>query len=66
MSGVGGRDAKADVRIMNTVLFACVHNAGRSQMAAAWFNLLSDPTKVRAFSAGTDPVLAFILKSLSR
>ena len=40
---------------MNTVLFACVHNAGRSQMAAAWFNLLSDPTKVRAISAGTDP-----------
>jgi arsenate reductase len=40
---------------MNTVLFACVHNAGRSQMAAAWFNLLSDPVKARAISAGTDP-----------
>jgi arsenate reductase len=40
---------------MNTVLFACVHNAGRSQMAAAWFNLLTDPTKARAISAGTDP-----------
>jgi arsenate reductase len=40
---------------MNTVLFACVHNAGRSQMAAAWFNLLSDPTRARAISAGTDP-----------
>src|SRR5215510_13058640 len=40
---------------MNTALFACVHNAGRSQMAAAWFNLLSDPTKARAISAGTDP-----------
>src|SRR5262245_44023145 len=40
---------------MKTVLFACVHNAGRSQMAAAWFNLLSDPTKARALSAGTDP-----------
>lgn len=40
---------------MNTVLFACVHNAGRSQMAAAWFNLLSDPTKARAISAGTNP-----------
>ncbi len=38
-----------------TVLFACVHNAGRSQMAAAWFNRLSDPTKARALSAGTDP-----------
>jgi arsenate reductase len=40
---------------MTTVLFACVHNAGRSQMAAAWFNLLSDPTKAQAISAGTDP-----------
>jgi arsenate reductase len=40
---------------MTTVLFACVHNAGRSQMAAAWFNLLSDATRARAISAGTDP-----------
>src|SRR6202789_4391704 len=38
-----------------TVLFACVHNAGRSQMAAAWFNALSDLTKARAVSAGTEP-----------
>ena len=38
-----------------TVLFACVHNAGRSQMAATWFNALADPAKVRAISAGTDP-----------
>lgn len=40
---------------MNTVLFACVHNAGRSQMAAAWFNLLADPSQARAISAGTNP-----------
>jgi arsenate reductase len=40
---------------MKTVLFACVHNAGRSQMAAAWFNLLSDPARARAISAGTAP-----------
>ena len=40
---------------MTTVLFACVHNAGRSQMAAAWFNVLADSTKARAMSAGTDP-----------
>jgi len=38
-----------------TVLFACVHNAGRSQMAAALFNQLADPTKARAISAGTSP-----------
>ncbi len=40
---------------MNTVLFACVHNAGRSQMAAAIFNLLADRTLARAISAGTQP-----------
>jgi arsenate reductase len=40
---------------MNTVIFACVHNAGRSQMAAAFFNRLADPTQARAISAGTQP-----------
>jgi arsenate reductase len=40
---------------MKTVLFACVHNAGRSQMAAALFNLLADPGKAKAISAGTEP-----------
>jgi arsenate reductase len=40
---------------VKTVLFACVHNAGRSQMAAAWFNALADPARVRAISAGTNP-----------
>ncbi len=38
-----------------TVLFACVHNAGRSQMAAAIFNALSDPGLARGISAGTEP-----------
>ena len=37
------------------VLFACVHNAGRSQMAAALFNHLCDPRLARALSAGTCP-----------
>jgi arsenate reductase len=40
---------------MTTVLFACAHDAGRSQMAAAWFNLLADPARARAISAGTEP-----------
>jgi arsenate reductase (thioredoxin) len=40
---------------MDTVLFACVHNAGRSQMAAAWFNKMCNRTKTRAISAGTQP-----------
>jgi arsenate reductase len=40
---------------MTTVLFACVQNAGRSQMAAAFFNQLANPTRARAISAGTRP-----------
>jgi arsenate reductase len=40
---------------VKTVIFACVHNAGRSQMAAAFFNQLADPAKARALSAGTAP-----------
>lgn len=41
---------------MVTVIFACVHNAGRSQIAAAIFNKLVDPKKAKAISAGTQPV----------
>lgn len=37
------------------VLFACVHNAGRSQMAAALLNQLAEPGRARALSAGTQP-----------
>jgi protein-tyrosine-phosphatase len=40
---------------MFKVIFACVHNAGRSQMAAAFFNQLADPAKAQAISAGTEP-----------
>jgi arsenate reductase len=40
---------------MTTILFACVANAGRSQMAAAFFNQLADSKKARAISAGTRP-----------
>ncbi len=40
---------------MVTVLFACVHNAGRSQMAEALFNLHANPRRARAISAGTTP-----------
>ena len=40
---------------MTRVIFACVHNAGRSQMAAAFFNQLADPGKAKALSAGTEP-----------
>ncbi len=40
---------------MKTVLFACIHNAGRSQMAAAWLNKLADRERARGISAGTEP-----------
>ena len=41
--------------IPHTVIFACVHNAGRSQMAAAFFNAAADPRRAGAVSAGTAP-----------
>ncbi|WP_437914851.1 arsenate reductase ArsC [Sorangium sp. So ce302] len=37
------------------ILFACIHNAGRSQVAAAWFNALVNPSQAHAISAGTEP-----------
>jgi arsenate reductase len=40
---------------MKKVIFACVHNAGRSQIAAAWFNHLRPHPDVHAVSAGTTP-----------
>ena len=42
----------------STVVFACVANAGRSQMAAAFFNTLANPARARAISAGTRPAAA--------
>ena len=39
---------------MITVLFVCVHNAGRSQMAEAVLNQLA-AGRVRAILAGTEP-----------
>ena len=40
---------------MKTILFACVHNAGRSQMASAFFNEMANRAIVTAVSAGTRP-----------
>ena len=42
---------------MKTVLFVCVGNAGRSQMAEAFFNHLASG-KDKAMSAGTKPASA--------
>jgi len=40
---------------MKRILFACIQNAGRSQMAAGFFNHLANPTRAQAISAGTRP-----------
>jgi protein-tyrosine-phosphatase len=40
-----------------TVLFVCVHNAGRSQMALGWFEHLADGRAI-AWSAGSEPAEA--------
>ena len=39
---------------MKKILFVCIHNAGRSQMAEAFFNRYA-PDGVRAISAGSQP-----------
>jgi len=40
---------------MRKFIFACVHSAGRSQMAAAFFNARSDPERAMGIAAGTEP-----------
>jgi arsenate reductase len=50
----GGDDAVVSTEPVPTVLFVCVHNAGRSQMAAAYLrHLAGDRIAVR--SAGSEP-----------
>ncbi len=40
----------------NLILFVCIENAGRSQMAEGFFNQRYAPKGYRAISAGTRPV----------
>ncbi len=49
---MGGNQAR-----LPTVLFLCVHNAGRSQMAAAWLEHLAGG-RVRVLSGGSTPASA--------
>jgi arsenate reductase len=53
--GTGRFFLESNEVVMQRVIFACVHNAGRSQMAAAFFTELADPAKAAAVSAGTRP-----------
>src|SRR5262249_12549080 len=50
-----GKNDRGEKLIVKTFLFACTHNAGRSQMAAALFNLYADRSGCLAISAGTEP-----------
>jgi arsenate reductase (thioredoxin) len=47
--------AKSKLKSEKTILFVCVENAGRSQMAEGFFNK-NAPEGYRAISAGTKPV----------
>lgn len=54
---VGGKnlDLDSDSTDLNaSVLFLCVHNAGRSQMAAGWMRHLAG-NRVEVFSGGSEP-----------
>jgi glycerol uptake facilitator-like aquaporin len=57
LSPLALRDDTASVRpsSMRKFIFACVHSAGRSQMAAAFFNAMADPARACGVAAGTDP-----------
>jgi len=48
------REKKTEPIAMKTVLFICIHNAGRSQMAEVLFNQAA-PANTHAVSAGTQP-----------
>jgi hypothetical protein len=43
-----------EVEVGRTVMFVCLHGAGKSRIAAAWFNGIAPPGW-RATSAGIDP-----------
>ncbi len=49
-----GRDEGSNVADRPTVLFLCVKNAGRSQMAAGWLRRLAGD-RVEVLSGGSDP-----------
>ena len=44
-----------DSKPIEVVVFACTHNAGRSQLSAALFSMLANPQKATCISAGTQP-----------
>src|SRR4051812_18212947 len=55
LATVIGSNPERGGTVVNNVVFACVQSAGRSQMAAAWFNHFAHRELARATSAGTRP-----------
>jgi hypothetical protein len=49
--------------IVNTVLFACVHNVGLSQRAAVCFNLLTIQRRLVLSPPAPIPLLTYTLRS---
>jgi arsenate reductase len=54
--GFSSSKQKNEQRQEKVILFVCVENAGRSQMAEGFFNQKYAPKGYRAISAGTRPV----------
>jgi arsenate reductase (thioredoxin) len=50
------KNEKNELQDYEVILFVCVENAGRSQMAEGFFNQKYTPKGYRAISAGTRPV----------
>lgn len=48
------RKLESPEEVKPSVLFLCVHNAGRSQMAAGWLRHLADG-RIDVFSGGSEP-----------
>jgi protein-tyrosine-phosphatase len=54
VSRPGPLEGNENDRALASVLFLCVHNAGRSQMALGWFNHLAAGHAI-AWSGGSEP-----------
>jgi len=52
-----GHEGKRIAGMASSVLFLCVHNSGRSQMAAGWLSHIADGA-IEVFSGGSEPAEA--------
>jgi protein-tyrosine-phosphatase len=56
LPGIKQKNEKNELQDNKVILFVCVENAGRSQMAEGFFNQKYAPEGYHAISAGTRPV----------